>query len=190
MNSARKHIENKNHTLENKVKSIRFKSDGETGLRDLLLNELRTMYYHEKALLKAFPKIIKNSCSFELIEAITKHFEETKLQIIRLEDTFIALNENPILNRCQAIECLIQDIDNYIEDTKFGIIRDAGIILALHKIEHYEIAAYTILSTFAENINEKAVCELLAQSLNEEKIAELRLAKISNTIRFYMPNNE
>ena len=94
------------------------------------------------------------------------------------------MDENPILQRCKAIECLIDDIDKFIEDTKFGTVRDAGIIVSLHKIEHYEIATYSILSTFAENINEPIVSELLAQSLNEEKVTELRLSKISNSIRF------
>jgi ferritin-like metal-binding protein YciE len=96
----------------------------------------------------------------------------------------LALNTNPTLQRCQAIEQLIQDVESTIENTKFGTIRDAGILLSLQKIEHYEIAAYSILSTYAESSNENAIAELLAISLNEEKVTELRLEKISNSIRF------
>lgn len=184
MDSFRKPSANKRRVDENEIKTIRLKFDGIIGLREVILNELQSLYYVEKALLKAFPKMIKNACSFELIEAITLHFEETKQQVIRLEDAFLALNENPKLKRCQAIEQLINDVDCTIENTKFGAIRDAGILLSLQKIEHYEIATYSILSTYAESSNENAIAELLAISLNEEKVTELRLEKISNSIRF------
>lgn len=184
MDSFRKPSANKKRSNETEVKTIRLKFEGVIGLREIILNELQSLYYTEKALLKAFPKMIKNACSFELIEAITIHFEETKQQVIRIEDAFLALNKNPTLKRCQAVEQLIQDVENTIENTKFGTIRDAGILLSLQKIEHYEIAAYSILSTYAENSNENAIAELLAISLNEEKVAELRLEKISNSIRF------
>ena len=184
MDSFRKPSANKRRGDENEIKTIRLKFDGIVGLREVILKELQSLYYVEKALLKAFPKMIKNAYSFELIEAITIHFEETKQQVIRIEDSFLALNTNPTLQRCQAIEQLIQDVESTIENTKFGTIRDAGILLSLQKIEHYEIAAYSILSTYAESSNENAIAELLAISLNEEKVTELRLEKISNSIRF------
>ena len=111
MDSFRKPSANKRRVDENEIKTIRLKFDGIIGLREVILNELQSLYYVEKALLKAFPKMIKNACSFELIEAITLHFEETKQQVIRLEDAFLALNENPKLLRCQAIEQLINDVD-------------------------------------------------------------------------------
>jgi ferritin-like metal-binding protein YciE len=129
--------------------------------------------------------MIKNACTFELIEAITMHLEDTKKQIIRIEDTFSTMEENPILHRCEAIECMLQEIDDIVEVTKFGMVRDAGIVLALQKIEHYKMATYSILSTYAENLEEETVQLLLEQSLNEEKIAELRLAKIATSIKFY-----
>lgn len=184
MDAARKYTQKNNFLSESDVKSIKPKFNGAIGLRELILNELKSLYYVEKALLKAFPKMIKNSCSFELIEAITIHFEETKTHVIRLEDIFLVLNENPILQRCLAIENLIQDIDTIIDETKFGSVRDAGIVLTLHKIEHYEIATYSILATFVENIDENSIAELLDLSLNEEKVTELRLEKIANSIRF------
>ena len=184
MENARKLNENL-QPPEHEVKPVRSKIDGVAGLRELLTHELRAMYFVEKALVKAFPKMIKNACTFELIEAVTIHLEDTKKQIIRIEDTFVALTENPILERCKIIECMLEEIDDIVEVTKFGIVRDAGIVLALQRIEHFEIATYSILATYAENLKEDGIHHLLAQSLNEEKIAELRLAKIAQTIQFY-----
>jgi ferritin-like metal-binding protein YciE len=184
MDTAGKKLENIEVNFEN-VRPIRHKFDGESGLRDLLFNELKSVYYVEKALLKVFPKIIKNSCSIELIEALTIHQQETKLQVIRLEDAFSWLNENPVLERCLAIESLLETIDVIIEDTKFGIVRDGGIVLGMTRIEHYEIATYSMLATFAENLEEHSIAALLSETVNEEKVAQLRLAKIAHTIRFY-----
>ena len=184
MENARQPADNPNYP-ESDVKPIKPKFDGAPGLLDLMVNELKTMYYIEKLLLKAFPKMIKHSCTYELIEAITIHQEATKKQVIRIEDTFISLKENPILQRCEAIEYLIQEIDDIVEATKFGVVRDAGIVLALSKIEHYEIGAYTILATYAETLKEISIMEILLESLNEEKVAELRLVKIAQAIQFY-----
>lgn len=184
MDAAKKYPRHNDVVIENDFRSIKFKFSGTTQISELLLNEIKSLYYIEKALLKAFPKIIKNACSFELIEAITIHYEETKNHIIRLEDVFLCSNENPLLQRNHAIECLINEIDSVIDNTKFGNVRDAGIVLALSKIEHYEIATYNILSTYAATINENAIAELLAESLNEEKITELRLNKIADAIQF------
>ena len=189
MENARKPNENYNPSFENEIKPVRIKYDGATGLRDLLLDELKSMYYIEKMLIKSFPKMIKHACNYELIEAITIHAEDTKKQIVRLEETFLTLEEPAILNRSEAIECMLQEIDDIVEVTKFGMVRDAGIILALHKIEHYEIATYSILSTYAENLKAENIQILMQESLNEEKIAEMRLAKIANTIQFYADEN-
>lgn len=189
MENARKNPENYHPISENEIKPIRAKFDGAPGLRDLVLNELKSMYYIEKILIKAFPKMIKNSCNYELIEAITLHQQATKKQVIRIEDTFTSLKEVPLLQRCEAIESMLREIDDIVEVTKFGAVRDAGIVLALHKIEHYEIAIYSILATYAENLKEFDILDLLSESLNEEKVAEMRLAKIACTIQFYAEEN-
>ncbi len=185
MENARKPIENYNPSCENEIKPVRIKYDGPTGLRDLLLHEVKSIYYIEKMLIKSFPKMIKHACNYELIEAITIHLADTKRQVIRLEDTFATMEEPPILDRSEAIECMLQEIDDIVEVTKFGMVRDAGIVLALHKIEHYEIATYSILSTYAENLNAIKIQVLMDESLNEEKIAEMRLAKIAKSIQFF-----
>jgi len=188
MDTSRKNLENIEVHFEN-VKPTRHRFDGESGLRDLFLNELKSLYCVEKTLLKVFPKLIKNSCSVELIEAITIHQEETKLQVIRLEDVFALLGEEPQIERSSVIESLLENIDLNIEDTKFGTVRDAGIVLGLNQIEHYEIATYGALAIYAENLREMQIAQYLSDSINEEKVAQLRLAKIATSIRFYTREN-
>jgi len=179
------------HSEENtpNLKQPKNRFDGATGLRELMLLELQALYFTEKMLVKAFPKMIKNACSFDLIETISQHAEVTKKQIIRIEDTFEQLTEKPIMQRCEAIETMLDEIEQIIEATKFGIVRDAGIVLSLHKIEHYEIAAYSILETYAENLREEQIQQWIHLSLNEEKIAQMRLSKIATTLRYYHESN-
>lgn len=185
MNTSRKKNTIENIDSQNSIKTISSKTDVEFGLKDLLLSEIRSMYYIEKALLKTFPKMIKNACSFELIEAITFHQDIAKLQIARLEEIFLHLNEKPILERCKALEFIISELEEVVEKTKFGTVRDAGIVLKLHKIATFEVATYSLLTIFAENLNQNIIFDLLFKSLNEEKVIEMRLIKIANAIRFH-----
>jgi ferritin-like metal-binding protein YciE len=189
MENAKKNENDFSVRKENQIESIKPKFDGEAGLKDLLVQELQMMYYLEKTVSKSFPKIIKNSCNFELIEALYIHQKDTEKQLLRIEESFNLLQVKPILQRCVAIEAMVEELDEMIEITKFGIIRDAGIILSLHKIEHYEIASYSILTLYAENLKLDKIQTLLDLSLNEERVAQMRLAKIANTIRFYKLEN-
>ncbi len=184
MNTSRKKII---HTIDKQEtnKTISTKNEVEVSLKDLLLSEIRSMYYIEKALLKTFPKMIKNACSFELIEALTFHQDVAKLQITRLEEIFLHLNEKPILERCKALEFIITELEEVIDKTKFGTVRDAGIVLKLHKIATFEVATYSLLTIFAENLNQNIIFDFLFKSLNEEKVIEMRLIKIANAIRFH-----
>lgn len=189
MENARKYDANFPRKKENEIKSIKPKFQGEAGLRDLFLRELKSMYYVEKVVAKSFPKIIKNACNFELIEAIQLHQEEAQKQVQRIEESFDLLQENAVISQCIAIDGMVSELDIMIEVTKFGLVRDAGIILSLHKIEHYEIASYSILTVYAENLKEPKLFELFEKSLNEEKVAQMRLTKIANTIQFYPPDS-
>lgn len=171
----------------NALQSGKFKFDGETGLNDLMLREIKLMYYVEKSVSKTFPKIIKNSCNYELIEALYMHQTDTEKQVARIEESFEILQQNPFLIRTEAIEAMIAELDHIIEITKFGLIRDAGIILTLHKIEHYEIASYSILQRYAENLQQNKLFDLFCLSRSEEQQAQMRLEKIATAIRFYHP---
>lgn len=185
MENARDLNENSYQTKDSDVKPIRLKLDGELGLRDIFIYELKSMYFIERLLTKEFPKMIKNACSFELIEALTIHQEDTKKQIKRIEDSFESLGENSVLNQSKSVADLLEEIDTIIDITKFGLIRDAGMVMVLHKIEHFEIASYTILATYAENIKEQTIAALMFESLNEEKVAQMRMAKIAKSIQFF-----
>lgn len=159
--------------------------DGTTGLRELMLLELQGLYFSEKLWVKAFPKIIKNASSFDLIETISQHAEATKKQIIRLEDIFEEFREKPLMQRSLAMEYLLEDIEQMIDATKFGIVRDAGIVLSLHKLEHWEIGVYSTLEIYAENLQLDNIQQWIQDSLNEEKVAQMRLAKIATSLRYY-----
>lgn len=152
MENAKKSDAHVPEKRKHEIQSVKLKFDGELGLRELLLQELKSMYYVEKAVAKSFPKIIKNACNYELIEAIHVHREDTQKQVARIEETFELLEENPFLLHNSAIDAMVSELDAMIEITKFGMIRDAGNILTLHKIEHYEIASYSILTLYAENL--------------------------------------
>ena len=185
MENAKKSEENFPKKKGSEIQAVKPKLDGEAGLREIMLQELRSMYYVEKVVSKSFPKIIKNACNYELIEAIYLHQQDTQKQVLRLEESFELLNEKVLLAHSNAIDAMIAELDAMIENTKFGMIRDAGIILTLHKMEHYEIASYSILTLYAENLRENMIFEHLDKSLNEEKVAQMRLAKIASTIKFY-----
>ena len=185
MENAKKSSENVPEKKEHEIQSVKLKFDGELGLRELLLQELKSIYYVEKAVAKSFPKIIKNSCNYELIEALYIHREDTQKQVARIEASFELLEENPFLLHNNAIDAMVSELEGMIEITKFGMIRDAGIILNLHKIEHFEIASYSILTLYAAKLKQHNIHELLDKSLNEEKIAQMRLEKIANTIHFH-----
>jgi ferritin-like metal-binding protein YciE len=189
METAQPNNQNNDIVFENDVKYPKLKSKGTGGLCDLLLNEVKLIYDVKKTGLKSFPKVIKNACSFELIEAVTKHFEETKKQLIRLEDVFTILEENPVAVTCNSMKSLLREMDDVTENTKFGTVRDAGIILAFHKIVHYEISAYTILSAFAQIIDEQQIIDLIEESLNESKVTELRLLKILSFLQLSSDEN-
>lgn len=189
MDTAKPNSQNDDIAFANDVKTSKLKSKGSLGLCDLLLNEVKFMYDVKKSALKFFPKIIKNACSFDLIEAITKHFEESKSQIIRLENVFTILEENPSSLRCLTMESLLRDMDNVTEKTKFGTIRDAGIILTFHKMINYEMSVYTIIAAFANTINKQQIIDALANSLNETKATALKLLKILSYLQLSPDEN-
>jgi len=163
-------------------KQAKAKSDASQGLRDLLINELKDIYWAEKALTKALPKMIKNATSEELSEALKGHLEVTKNHVTRAEEVFEALGEKVQAKKCEAMEGLIKEAIEIMGSTEMGPVRDAGIILAGQKVEHYEIATYGTLVSFAKILGEDEVASLLEQTLGEEKEADVKLSEISDSI--------
>lgn len=162
--------------------ALKAKSDAAQGLRKLFEDQLKDIYWAEKALTKALPKMIKNATNSELVEALTGHLAETKEHVTRLEDVFSAIGAKAIAKKCEAMAGLTKEAEEIMEATKKGVVRDAGIILAGQKVEHYEIATYGTLCAFAKALGEDKAASLLYESLTEEKEADKKLSDISDSI--------
>ena len=121
---------------------VKPKKDAAEGLRDLFVDSLKDIYWAEKALTKALPKMAKNATSEDLITAINNHLAETETHITRLEQVFKSIGEKAVAKKCDAMDGLIKEGEGIMEETDLGVVRDAGIIAASQKVEHYEIATY------------------------------------------------
>jgi len=147
---------------------------------EFFVDELKDIYWAEKHLSKALPKMKKAATSEALAAAFEKHTEETKTHIATLEQVFELLDEKAQAKKCDAMEGLIAEGEGIIEDTDAGtMIRDAGLILAAQKVEHYEIATYGTLVVFAQNMGRTDVAELLQQTLDNEKATDVALTEIA-----------
>lgn len=147
---------------------------------EFFVDELKDIYWAEKHLSKALPKMKKAATSPELAAAFEKHTEETKMHISTLEQVFELLGEKAQAKKCDAMEGLIKEAEGIIEDTDSGtLIRDAGLILAAQKTEHYEIATYGTLVVFAQNMGHTDVADLLQTTLDNEKATDVALTEIA-----------
>jgi ferritin-like metal-binding protein YciE len=151
----------------------------ESQLHKLFEDELKDIYWAEKALTKAIPKMIKNATSEELVDALEAHLEETEEQVIRLEKVFEIIGKNAVAKKCEAMAGLIEEAQSIMENSEEGAMRDAGIISAGQKVEHYEIASYGTLCQFAETLGLSEVKEILAVTLEEEKNADDKLSEVA-----------
>lgn len=149
------------------------------GLRTLLQDGLKDIYWAEKALTKALPKMIKYATSPELVNSLKEHLTVTEEQVARVEEVFGTLGMKAQAKKCEAMDGLIREATEIIESTQQGLVRDAGIILAGQKVEHYEIATYGTLCAFAQILGEGEAADLLKQTLEEEKQADKRLSEIA-----------
>ena len=148
-------------------------------LMKLFEEELKDIYWAEKALTKAIPKMIKNATSAELIEALDNHLMETEEQVKRVEQVFELTGKKAVAKKCEAMEGLIKEAEEIMEECEEGAMRDAGIISAGQKVEHYEIASYGTLRQFAETLGLTDAVALLEETLNEEKIADEKLTEVA-----------
>lgn len=151
-------------------------------LMELFEDELMDIYWAEKALTKAIPKMMKNATSPDLKEALESHLAQTHEQVGRVEMVFEILGKKATAKKCEAMEGLIKEGGEIMEDCEEGAMRDAGIISAGQKIEHYEIASYGTLRKFAEILGLKEAESLLEATLNEEKMADEKLSEVAQSI--------
>ncbi|RYZ26681.1 MAG: ferritin-like domain-containing protein [Sphingobacteriales bacterium] len=146
------------------------------------VDELKDIYWAEKNLAKALPRMQKAATSSELAAAFQKHTEETNGHIATLEQAFASLEEKAVAKKCEAMAGLLEEAKGIIEETEKGtMIRDAGLILAAQKVEHYEIATYGTLVTFAECMGHTEVADLLRGTLENEKATDQALTEIAQS---------
>jgi ferritin-like metal-binding protein YciE len=156
-----------------------FTEEQSDALRELLLAELRDIYWAEQALVDAIPKMAEKASSEELKQALTNHLNETRQHVARLEKVFEALGEEAEAEECEAMAGLIEEAEDLVSEMPQDMVRDAAIIASAQKIEHYEIATYGTLCAFAEILGETDVVQHLEETLEEEKSADQTLTDIA-----------
>lgn len=151
-------------------------------LRELLVYELKDLHSAETQLVKALPKMAKAASDDDLADAFEEHLEQTRGQIERLERAFEVLGEKPKGKTCEAMKGLIAEGEDILTEDATDDVRDAALIAAAQKIEHYEIAGYGTVRTFANLLGEKEVAELLQASLEEEGDTDKKLTEIAEAL--------
>jgi ferritin-like metal-binding protein YciE len=163
----------------------------QSALLELFVEEVKDIYWAEKYLMKALPKMRKAATSPELQEAFETHLEQTKGHVERLEEVFSMLEMKAQAKKCDAMEGLVAEAESVIEDTDAGTAtRDVGLIISAQKVEHYEIAAYGGLAQLAKTIGREDVAELLGETLAEEKETDELLTEIAESSINYQASKE
>ena len=151
----------------------------EKGLEDLFLNTLKDIYYAEKQILRALPKMAKAAESEELRRAFQTHRDETEGQIERLEQVFEAIGKRAQGKTCEAIQGIIEEGKEIMEDFADSEALDAGLVAAGQAVEHYEISRYGTLRTWAQELGLRDAAKLLEQTLEEEKKTDELLTRLA-----------
>lgn len=155
-------------------------ADQKSLLQKLFVDGLRDIYWAEKHLTKALPKLMKAATSDQLRQMFDEHRMVTEQQIGRVEQVFQLLGVKPVAKKCEAMEGLTREADSIVSETQKGTLsRDAGLILAAQKVEHYEIASYGGLAQLASTLGLEEAKNLLGQTLQEEKDTDERLTQIA-----------
>jgi ferritin-like metal-binding protein YciE len=153
-----------------------------TNLKDLLIDELKDLYSAEQQLVKALPKMAKAAANAELKAGFDSHLEQTRGQVQRLEQAFEKLGAPAKTKTCKAMQGLVAEGAEAIDLDAEDPLRDACLIGAAQRVEHYEIAAYGTARAFAQVIGEYEVAELLEQTLKEEAETDRKLSTVAKTI--------
>ncbi len=150
-------------------------------LQKLFVEELRDLYSAENQILKALPKMMKAATAPELKAAFEKHLNETKGQVERLETIFEALGEKPKGKTCKAMEGLVEEGKELMEEDIEPAVLDAGLIAAAQRVEHYEMAGYGTVRTYARLLKNKEAEKLLKATLEEEAATDEALSELANS---------
>lgn len=150
--------------------------------KDFFVDELKDIYWAEKHLTKALPKMQKAASSEELANAFGDHLEATKKHVSRLEQVFELMGEKAVAKKCDAMAGLVEEANSIMDDTESNTsIRDVGLVMAAQKVEHYEIATYGGLAQLAKIMGNEEVKALLGATLDEEKEADELLTSLAES---------
>ena len=150
-------------------------------LDDLFHDTLKDIYYAEKKILTALPKMAKAAQNPDLKAAFQKHEGETAEQVARLEQVFASIDAKPVGKKCAAIEGILDEGKEIMEEYKGSPALDAGLISAAQAVEHYEICRYGTLATWADELGNKEGAKLLKVTLNEEEKTDVALSALAET---------
>ena len=165
---------------KNAKKTASATTSGSTQLEKLFVDSLKDIYWAEKALTKALPKMQKAATTGELKSAIEEHLEQTQEHVTRLEEVFESFNKKAQAKKCDAMEGLIKEGESVVEETEDGsMTRDCGIIMSAQKVEHYEIATYGTLVQLAKTLGNNEAAGILQTTLDEEKQTDEALTAIA-----------
>ena len=160
---------------------MKTKNEEAEGLKRLFINELKVIYWCEKVLVKSIPRISKKATDPDLVQALKNHLSETNDEMKRLENIFDSISIKPLIKKSSTMADMIEEAEAMISEAEKGPMRDACIILAIQKIEHYEIATYGTLLSFANRLKLPEAVDLLKKSLDEEKNADKALTDIAES---------
>jgi ferritin-like metal-binding protein YciE len=150
-------------------------------LKKLYIEELRDLYSAENQILKALPKMVKKASSTELQNAFNEHLKQTEVQVQRLEQIFEKLGESPKGKTCKAMEGLVEEGSELMHEKADPAVLDAGLIAAAQRVEHYEMAGYGTVRTYAKHLGENDAAQLLEQTLNEEEQTDKKLTLLAES---------
>jgi ferritin-like metal-binding protein YciE len=148
----------------------------------LLLDELKDLYSAEKQITKSLPKLAKAATSQELKQAFESHLQETEGQIERLGRIFEILGKTPKGKMCHGMEGVLEEGAEVLKETEKGPIRDAALISAAQRVEHYEMAGYGCVREYARILGQKEIAGLLDETLKEEEAADKKLGTIAKQV--------
>ena len=151
-------------------------------LREMFVEELKDLYNAENQLLKALPKMAKAATSAELKRAFESHLKETKVHVERLEEVFASLDEAAKGKKCKAMEGLVEEGAEWMEEDADPDVMDAGLIACAQRVEHYEMAGYGCVRTYAQVLGETKAAKLLQKTLDEEGAADKKLTQLAERI--------
>jgi ferritin-like metal-binding protein YciE len=151
-------------------------------MQELLIDQLKDLYSAEKQIVRTLPKIAKAVSSSELQEALLSHLEETKGQVTRLEKIAEITGKRLTAKTCAGMQGVLEEGSEVLGETDKGIVRDAALIAACQRVEHYEIAGYGSARDFAKTLGQNEIAALLDETLGEEKNADKKLTVISKKV--------